>query len=303
MPRCDCAGSTCQCLILAGAGIEVTGSGNTNNPYVVTATTTIAGSLVVQDTATVDLTAVGAGSPVDPFVLSARATVAMEDLTNVTGAPPALGDTLSWNGTAWVMAPPPVAPAGAINTGAGLLGNGSLANPVRAATSGTWGTAPLDRFGPDSTVGQVVYVDSNGQLRASPIDPAGVEVPWDQVVGKPSAFPSTWDQVAGKPTAFPTVWTQVAGRPVQYHAILSRQDIPANSGRQVTVSVPAGLFTAVAQMVVQATMADQSQNSNMLHVAATATSPTAVVVAIRNQGATAQYGRVNVSVFRAGQYA
>ena len=242
MPRCDCAGSTCQCLILAGEGVQITGSGNTNNPYVITSTATIAGSLLVQDTRTVDMSAVGAGTPTDPFILSATARIAMEDITNVTGAPAAVGDTLSWNGTAWVMAPPPVVPPGAVNVGAGLLGTGAVDNPVRAAVSGVWGTAPLDTYGTDSTVGREIYVDANGQLRSRPISPDETQVPWDNITGRPSAFPTSWDQVSGKPSAFPTQWGQVTGRP----RILTGRAVNtsvANSITSTRVTFPTGYFT------------------------------------------------------------
>ena len=242
MPRCDCAGSSCQCLIQAGAGIQITGSGNTNNPYVVTSTSTIAGSLQVQDTRTVDMSAVGAGTPTDPFILSANARIAMEDITNVTGAPAAVGDTLSWDGSSWVMAPPPVVPPGAINVGAGLLGTGAVDNPVRAAVSGVWGTPPLDTYGSDSTQGREIYVDANGQLRARPISPSETQVPWDNITGRPSAFPTSWDQVSGKPSAFPTQWGQVTGRP----RILTGRAVNtsvANSITSTRVTFPTGYFT------------------------------------------------------------
>lgn len=36
MPRnCNCAGSACSCLITAGQGVSVTGTGNSSDPYVV----------------------------------------------------------------------------------------------------------------------------------------------------------------------------------------------------------------------------------------------------------------------------
>jgi hypothetical protein len=302
MPRCDCSGSSCQCLILAGQGIEISGSGNTNNPYVITSTSTIAGSLVVQDTATVDLTAVGAGTPGDPFVLTATATVSVEQLTNVSGAPPDVGDTLSWDGSSWVMAPPPVAPAGAVNVGGGLLGNGSVGNPVRAAVSGVWGTAPLDTYGPDSTVGRPIYVDANGQLRAQPIDASEVQAQWDNILGKPSAFPTTWDQVSGKPTSFPTVWTQVTGRARQHHAIIERIDVPGSSAVSTTLAIPASVFAGAARLVVQATTWRQSTASNFLLVSAVATSLTQITVVVRNLPTTAHFGGIYISVFEAGSF-
>ncbi|MFS0335215.1 hypothetical protein ACL1E3_02060 [Corynebacterium striatum] len=36
---------------------------------------------------------------------------------------------------------------------------------------------------------------------------------WEQVKGKPDAFPTTWDEVKGKPDAFPTTWDEVKDKP------------------------------------------------------------------------------------------
>lgn len=202
MPRCDCSGGQCSCVVIGGSGATVTGAGSTSNPYIVSADPTIPARLRVADTSTVDLTAVGNGTEDDPLVLSAVATVALDDLTNVTAPSPTAGDTISWNGTQWVNGPPPVVPAGAVNVGPGLTGDGSVATPVAAAVSGVWGVDPLDDYGDNSTVGLAIYVDANGQLRAEPRDTHG-EVSWDEITGKPSAFPTTWDKVSGKPSAWP----------------------------------------------------------------------------------------------------
>lgn len=204
MPRCNCEGGKCSCLVLPGVGVTIEGSGSATNPYIVSADPMLGARLRVADTATVDLSAVGNGTDDDPLVLSAIATVAMDDLTNVTAPAPAVGDTLSWNGQEWITGPPPVVPPGAVNVGAGLVGNGSVETPVAAAVSGVWGTPPLDVHGDDSTVGLAIYVDANGQLRADPRDTSG-PVSWDEIVGRPSAFPTTWDTVTGKPTLWPVV--------------------------------------------------------------------------------------------------
>lgn len=202
MPRCDCAGGQCSCVVLAGSGAIVTGAGTTSNPYVISANPQLPARLRVVDTNTVDLSAVGNGTEDDPLVLSAIATVGMDDLTDVTAPSPAVGDTLSWNGEQWVTGPAPVVPAGAVNVGPGLVGNGSVDTPLAAAVSGVWGVDPLDGYGDNSTVGLAIYVDANGQLRAEPRDTSG-EVTWDEITGKPSAFPTTWDRVTGKPSAWP----------------------------------------------------------------------------------------------------
>jgi hypothetical protein len=208
--RCSCSG-TCSCLILAGAGVTVDGSGQANDPYILTVDA-IGGVFKVQDTATVDLTASGAGTADDPFTLSAKALVTLVGLVDRDPSrDPQVGDTPIWQSSGnWKFGPPPVAPAGAVNVGDGLGGTGALDDPLVVATSGTWGTAPLD--GLDSTLGQLIYVDVNGQLRAQPL--AGQPVAWDSISGKPSTYPSRWDQISGKPAAFPTTWNTMTGKPI-----------------------------------------------------------------------------------------
>lgn len=74
MPRCDCAGSRCTCSVVGGAGINVTGSGEIGNPYTIESDGgQIAGLLVVEDTASLDLSLTGEGIPNEPYVL--RGTV------------------------------------------------------------------------------------------------------------------------------------------------------------------------------------------------------------------------------------
>lgn len=251
LPRCDCSGSTCQCLVIAGPGTTVTGSGTATNPYVVSSTATLEGALTVVDSNTVDLSAVGSGTTQDPYVLSADAIVSVEDLTDVdvTGIQP--GWVLAWNGTEWVAGEPPVAPAGAANTSGGILGIGSVDDPVRAAVSGVWGQGNLAGFGTDSTRGQEIYVDSNGQLRARPIDTANLHVSWANVDGKPSTFPSAWSQISGKPTSFPSSWTSVAGRPRLRGGSLV---VNCREGQTVSVKVtfPAGWFTSTPAIAASA---------------------------------------------------
>lgn len=40
-----------------------------------------------------------------------------------------------------------------------------------------------------------------------------IAVLWDNVTGKPDAYPTTWDDVTGKPDAYPTAWDKVSGKP------------------------------------------------------------------------------------------
>lgn len=200
MPRCDCVGGQCSCVVIGGSGATVTGAGTTTNPYIIDADPQLPSSLLVVDTDTVDMHAVGNGTADDPLVVSADASLAMDDLTNVEAASPAAGDTLQWNGTEWVTGSPPVVPPGAVNVGPGLVGTGAVEEPLAAAVSGVWGVGELDGYGDNSLVGLAIYVDSNGQLRAEPRDTSYVT--WDDIEGKPSAFPTTWDDVTGKPTSW-----------------------------------------------------------------------------------------------------
>lgn len=248
-PRCDCAGSACSCLVTAGTGIAITGSGNPNNPYVITATTSLAGALAVRDTATVDMSAVGTGTVVDPYIISAVARVGVRNLIDVDPADvPVAGDTMSFNGTRWVFGPPPVAPAGAVNATDGITGTGAVATPLRVATSGTWGTAPL--VGSDSTVGQAIYVDANGQLRAAPLVVGSLVINWSQITGEPSAFPTTWDTVSGKPTNFPTTWTSVASRPRILGGIIAVPSLSPGASYYATVTFAPGAFTALPNVIL-----------------------------------------------------
>lgn len=169
MARCGCSGgSGCSCLVTSGAGIRVSGSGSATDPYVVDATGTgITGSLVVADTSTVDLTMDGSGTQADPYTLSGVATISMEDLSDVApGAVPASGQVPVYNGTAWTFAVPPTTPPGAVSVSTGLTGDGAAATPIKVRVSGTWGTAPLNQMGTDSTRAAPVFVDSAGNLRA-----------------------------------------------------------------------------------------------------------------------------------------
>lgn len=73
LARCDCAGSRCNCVVEAGDGIQVTGSGDAANPYTISGVPQpIEGLLTVQDTGSLDLNLVGQGTQNEPFVLSGQ---------------------------------------------------------------------------------------------------------------------------------------------------------------------------------------------------------------------------------------
>lgn len=103
MPRsCGCAGSSCGCLIVAGAGITITGTGTTANPIViVNSASDIASSFTVNDTVTLNLTLAGGGTNLDPFILSGDVTVPLTGLSDIAnpGGNPLVGQIPIYVGT------------------------------------------------------------------------------------------------------------------------------------------------------------------------------------------------------------
>lgn len=180
MPSCD---DRCSCNIQAGPGIIVTGSGTLSNPYVVTSGLDLSQALRVNDTTTVNLTLTGSGTNTDPFTLRADATMALTQLSDVVDAAgPAVGDVPVWIGTGtaahWEFRPPPANPAGSVNVGSGITGDGTVGAPISVDVIGTTAGGP--------NTGLEVYVDVDGNLRA--VAPVAQAVDWSSIQNKPTAF-------------------------------------------------------------------------------------------------------------------
>lgn len=173
MARCGCSGSSCGCLLVAGEGISVTGVGSAGNPFVITADALVDISDYIQsaNTATVTMSLLGAGTTLDPFIVSAVTTVSTADLTDLTDpGGPADGDTLIWvgGGGGHFEYGPATASNASISATDGLLGDGTLVDPLHVSISGVWGAGQLAGQGLDDLVGAAIYVDSDGALRATP---------------------------------------------------------------------------------------------------------------------------------------
>lgn len=100
--NCGCSGATCGCLLVAGTGIEITGTGTTANPFTVVNTASdIASSFEVNDTTTLNLTLAGGGTNLDPFILSGVVTLTLPQLTDVNNPAgvPLAGDAIIYVGT------------------------------------------------------------------------------------------------------------------------------------------------------------------------------------------------------------
>ena len=190
MPNC---GGSCSCSLKVGTGLTLTGSGSLDNPFLIQIDGGFQDTFTVEDTATIDLRLNGAGTALDPFVLRADASVSMGQLTDVNDpeGTPASGDTVVWVTDAgdphWEFRPPPPNPAGAVNVGPGITGDGTLGAPIKPALLGTTAGG--------ATTGLEVYVDSAGVLRAVP--PVASDVDWDSVQDKPTYFPANDGSFSG----------------------------------------------------------------------------------------------------------
>jgi hypothetical protein len=184
MPNC---GGSCSCSLKVGAGLTLSGSGSLDNPFRIEVDGGFQDTFTVEDSPTVDLRLNGAGTVLDPFRLTAEASVSMSQLSDVNDpeGSPASGDTVVWVTDAgdphWEFRAPPPNPAGAVNVGSGIVGDGTLGAPIRPALLGTSAGG--------ATTGLEVYVDSAGVLRA--VAPVVADVEWDSILERPATFPTT----------------------------------------------------------------------------------------------------------------
>lgn len=200
----NCCGGASSVIIKGGDGLNVTGSGSTSDPYIISGDLEVA--LRVEETPTVSMSLSGEGNSADPYILSADATLSVSDLTDVEDpTPPVVGDVLQYDGIQWVFGPPPTQAPGQVNTGDGITGDGTVGDPIGVLVSDTVDT---------STDGLYIYVDSNGELRAQ----KPTAVAWSSITNKPATFaPSahthTNDDLTGmlKGTSAPTAGQGIDG--------------------------------------------------------------------------------------------
>ncbi len=169
MATCNCVGASCSCVLLPAVGVAISGSGTQGDPYVVESAGLV-GLFTVEDTATVNMSLLGGGTQDNPFLVRGDSTVRLlSDLSDMTPGPaPVAGDTIVavGDGTWRVAATPIVATPG--ETEHGLYGSGLVVDPIGALWAGTWGVGLLAGAGTDDTIGDVLYVDTAGQVRAQP---------------------------------------------------------------------------------------------------------------------------------------
>jgi len=159
MARCRCSGDVCICQLRAGTNVRVDGVGSVQSPWIISSLPSSEGTVLVNDTPSVNLESAGVGSQAVPFILTAHAQIAPlltfvdsldvdfqvsgagveGDPLIVTAEVPGLdltggnpGDVLTQQPDgSWAPGPPNVVDPGAISVGFGLTGNGSVAAPLR----------------------------------------------------------------------------------------------------------------------------------------------------------------------------
>jgi hypothetical protein len=242
LARCSCGGGTCSCVIEGGSGITVQGAGSTASPYTIDATGDFSGSIIPIPTDTVLMSITGTGTDVDPILISARATVSMSELDDVSDATaPQEGEVPVWTVDHWEFKIPASAPPGTVNRGAGIIGDGSAGNPLIAAISGNWGAGSMAGFPADTTTGQAIYTDIAGQLRTRPIpivrhaeDPIQVYGPdWKVTAGGGSSW-AQWG-----PMVFLACDVTYKGA-TKAGGNIGNQTVCANNGLRAAMPTPLG---------------------------------------------------------------
>lgn len=136
--RCCGGTGSCACKITGGRLTQATGIGTTQDPIIIDSDV----SLATEDTKTFDLGLAGDGSLESPWRVSCNfaPSAQLQDIPDVSTAPPDSGMVLAWNSTTgqWGPAPASTASPGSVTTdGQSLLGDGSATNAMRVKADGT----------------------------------------------------------------------------------------------------------------------------------------------------------------------
>lgn len=85
MPKCGCAGSTCACKVEGTSPITVTGTGTTQDPYLVgIGDISVADTITVDDGTSITMSLLGSGTLADPYVISASLDPGATDVSTPT---------------------------------------------------------------------------------------------------------------------------------------------------------------------------------------------------------------------------
>lgn len=177
MARCCGSSGTCACKISGGRHINVSGTGTSQDPFVVSSNATLA----VSDSTTFDLGLSGTGTSDDPWVLQVGYANGsrLTDVPDVNAASPTDGHVLAWNETSgfWEPIPATVAEAGAVATDQSLSGDGSLGAPLAVRPDDTrFITVTVNGVGlSDDGLNAIIrpFADATARAAASPAPEIG----------------------------------------------------------------------------------------------------------------------------------
>ena len=130
MPAGCCHGASCSCVIVAEGRLNVEGSGQPNDPFLMD----IEAEFEPVSNVSFDTLVTGDGTVADPWLVETQYadTSKLDHIPDVNAPTPTNGQVLSWNSTTqrWVPAAPTVAPTGAVQHDDSLSGDGSVGTPL-----------------------------------------------------------------------------------------------------------------------------------------------------------------------------
>jgi len=212
MAKGCCGSSGCSCQLIGHGAVEITGSGQPSDPFILDVDLNLGSSTNKTFTVVVD----GDGSTADPYTLetSFTSTAQLDDLPDVQAPAPTNGQVLAWNATLsrWVPQPPTTAAAGSVLHNTSLDGDGSAGTPlaVLPAPSRGLATFPAGLGLTDASLASMVqrFVDTAARATAIPTPTLnqltvldtnpGVINYWNGTVWSVLPNQTTWNAVGGE---------------------------------------------------------------------------------------------------------
>jgi hypothetical protein len=206
MPSCCGQGATCSCKIETTGQLHVTGSGQPNDPFILS----MDGELIGGHNQSFDVIVTGDGSSATPWVVETRyaATAKLDDIPDVNASTPGNAQVLAWNTATskWQPAAPTVAPTGAVQHDLTLQGDGSAGTPLGAVadTNRLLGTFPTGLGLTDAGMSSVVIHFTDASMRSAAMSSPRVNTltMLDTAPGRIDY----WDGAAWQPATYTTKW-------------------------------------------------------------------------------------------------